>query len=58
MRLCGILDHKWDKSDPYKQPCIRKGCLAERYLHYKRFPSIGEPQIDWSIIDIQNLKFK
>jgi hypothetical protein len=58
MRLCGIFGHKWDKSDRYNQPCKRRGCYASRYLHYKRFPMIGEAQIDWTILDIQNLKFK
>lgn len=59
MRLCSIFGHKWDtKTDPYRQNCLRRGCVASRYLHYKRFTKIGEAAIDWTIVDIQRLKFK
>jgi len=58
MRLCGILGHKWDESDPYRQNCTRRGCYTSRYLHYKKYTKIGVPAIDWTILDIQKLKFK
>lgn len=58
MRLCGIIGHKWNKEDQYHQDCTRRGCYAFRYVYYKRFPKFGEPQTGWTILDMNNLKFK
>jgi len=58
MRICKILGHKWNKTNQYEQKCLRKGCSGFRYLHWKRFPEIGEPQVDWTILDTKMIKFK
>jgi hypothetical protein len=54
--ICKILGHKWDTSDRYEQSCTRKGCLTYRTLVANRFPKIGEPAIEWRIIDLFNIK--
>ena len=47
--------HKWDESDKFRQPCTK--CTAIRWLAQKRFPEIGEPSIDWEIMEgIPDLK--
>ena len=49
--LCKILDHKWGQGD-YKQYCRR--CKAWRALHVKKYPKIGEAQIDWTVFEELN----
>ncbi len=51
--ICKIFGHKQGDGN-YKQYCKR--CEAWRVLHVKRFPEIGEAQIDWTVFEELNFK--
>ena len=54
-----IFGHKWAKIDSYKQDCIRKRCLALRYLAYDKVKAaFCEKSINWEIINISKIKIK
>lgn len=48
-KLCKVFGHRWDKSDPYKQPCKR--CRAERHLMWQEHYAVGETPWSWKVID-------
>jgi hypothetical protein len=59
--ICEKHGHVWDTTNPAKQRCKIEGCTFERNLYYNRFPKIGEPQVNWEIIDwseFYNMKLK
>lgn len=59
---CKIFGHDWDQSKSVNQAaeqfCKRKRCIVSRTLVWNRFPKIGEPSLEWKIIDIENIKIK
>lgn len=50
---CKLLGHVWDETNPYKQNC--KKCNCTRWLVINKYPEIGEPLIDWRVIDYDEL---
>lgn len=52
--FCKIFGHWWDKSDKYRQPCIR--CLAVRYRTVDKIKyAYGEKAVGWMIFDLNKL---
>jgi hypothetical protein len=50
--FCKIFGHWWDKSDKYRQPCIR--CLAVRYRTVDKIKyAYGEKAVGWIIFDFK-----
>jgi len=54
--VCKIFGHRWDRTDPYSQPCKR--CTAKRVLMRDKFEMIGKNPYSWKIIDLLAIKFK
>lgn len=49
---CKVQGHRWGDGD-FKQYC--NSCNAFRTLISKRFPEIGETQIDWEVFELDDI---
>ena len=51
--ICKVFGHNWNRTDPYKQPCKRRHCLATRWQTAR-----WNDLIAWKVTDIDKIKIR